>query len=162
VWIDDKLNFNKHISEKIKSAKRSLAMSRPTLRKMWGPSPLAATWLWTGVIRPALLYAAVIWYPRASMTKTNLDRLARVQRLGLLNVANVRKGTPTAALEIAYGVEPLDIYLRESAARTFVRLGQPTGSTDSGHLAKLNKMIPVHCRNSSYDACTPIWVCEKN
>jgi hypothetical protein len=96
------------------------------------------------------------------MTKTNLDKLARVQHLGLLNVANMRKGTQTAALEIAYGVEPLDLYLREAAAQTFVRLGQPTGCTDSGHLAKLNKMIPAHCRNCSYGACTPIRVWEKN
>jgi hypothetical protein len=72
------------------------------------------------------------------------------------------KGTPTAALEIVYGVEPLDLYLREAAAWTFVRLGQPTGSTDSGHLAKLNKMIQANCRNSSYEACTPIRVWEKN
>jgi hypothetical protein len=33
VWIDDKLNFNKHLQEKIKAAKRSLAMSRTTMRK---------------------------------------------------------------------------------------------------------------------------------
>jgi hypothetical protein len=81
------------------------------MRKMWGPSTLAATWLWTGVIRPAHSYAAVIWYPWASMTKNNPDKLAIAQRLGLLNVANVCKGAPTAALEIAYGVEPLDLYL---------------------------------------------------
>jgi hypothetical protein len=120
-------------------------MSRTTMRKTWGPSPKAAAWLWTGVLRPALAYAAAIWYPQIARTKSDLDRLNRVQRLGLLNVANIRRAIPTAALEIAYRVEPLDLYTKEAASRTFVRLGQPPGSNDSGHLSKLSKMIPEQC-----------------
>jgi uncharacterized membrane protein YkvA (DUF1232 family) len=128
VWIDNKLNFNKHLNEKIKSAKRLLAMTRSTIRKAWGPSPKASQWLWTGVIRPAITYAAVVWYPRISKYQTNLDKLAQVQRLGILNIANVRGGTPTTALEVAYGVEPLDLHLCEVATRTYLRIGQPQGS----------------------------------
>jgi hypothetical protein len=137
-------------------------MSHTTMRKTWGPYPKAAAWLWTGVLRPALAYAAAIWYPRIARTKSNLDRLNWVQQLGLLNVANVRRATPTAALEIAYGVEPLDLYLKEAASRTFVRLGQPRGSNDYGHLSKLSKMIPEHGQTSMYDACTAVWMWKRN
>jgi hypothetical protein len=118
------LNFNKHLNEKIKSAKRSLAMTRSTMRKAWGPSPKASHWLWTGVILPAITYAALVWYPRISKYQTNLDKLARVQGIGLLNIANVRRGTPTTALEVAYWVEPLDLHLREVATRAYLRIGR--------------------------------------
>ena len=162
VWIDDKLSFKKHLSEKIKAAKRALAMSRGTMRRTWGPAPKAACWLYTGVIRPALTYAAAIWYPRISMNKTNRDKLDRVQRLGLLNVSNVRRSTPTAALEIAYGVEPLDLHLKEIAARTYLRLQQPESSNDYGHLGKLKKLIPDEWKGKVLDTLPPTKLWEKN
>jgi ribonuclease HI len=77
-------------------------------------------------------------------------------------VANIRRATPTAALEIAYGVEPLDLYLKEAVSRTFVWLGQPPGSNYSGHLSKLSKMIPEQCRTSMYDACIAVWMWKTN
>jgi hypothetical protein len=104
----------------------------------------------------------VVWYSRISKYQTKLDKLAQVQRLGLLNIANVRQGTPTTALELAYGLEPLDLHLCELATRTYLRIGQPQGANQSGHLFKLAEMIPVHRRDKDIDSQTMIQVWEQN
>jgi hypothetical protein len=94
----------------------------------------------------------LVWYPRISKYSTNLDKLARVQRLGLFNVA----------LEVAYGMEPLDLHLCEVATRTYLRIRQPQGSNQYGPLFKLAKMIPVHWQDKIIDSQTMIRVWEQN
>jgi hypothetical protein len=43
------------------------------------------------------------------------DKLARVQRLALSQIDHIRPGTPSAALEIGYGVVPLDLQVAYTA-----------------------------------------------
>jgi ribonuclease HI len=59
-------------------------------------------------------------------------------------------------------VEPLDLHLREVATRAYLRIGQPQGSNQSGHLFKLAEMIPVHWRDKDTDSQTMNRVWEQN
>jgi hypothetical protein len=76
ITIDDELSWKPHIENKIKKAKRTLMAIRSTIRKSWGPSPMCARWSWTGVIRPALTYGAVVW----SRTTTQAWAKTKFQR----------------------------------------------------------------------------------
>jgi hypothetical protein len=66
VTLDDKLSWRPHVENKIKKAKRTMMAIRSVLviGKSWGPSPECAKWSWTGVIRPALTYGAIVWSRR--------------------------------------------------------------------------------------------------
>ena len=74
VHIDDKLNFDKHIDEKIKKANRVLAIIRKTFTHM---DPNIFCQLFKGLVRPHLEYAQAVWSPQS---KDQIDRLEDVQR----------------------------------------------------------------------------------
>jgi hypothetical protein len=105
ITLDDKLSWRPHIENKIKKAKRTLIAIRSTIVKSWGPSPMCARWSWTGVIRPALTYGAVVW-SRTGTQAWARTKFQRLQRMALSQIAQVRPSTPSAALEVMYGVPP--------------------------------------------------------
>ena len=121
VVFDNKLTFRQHIEEKIAAARKALILAKRAFSRTWGPKPKKTKWLYTGVIRPALLYGCLIWH-KAVDSAIIKDKLQRLQRLALLTIANVRKGTPTAAMEIIFNLPPLDLIIKEMAAKTYVRL----------------------------------------
>jgi hypothetical protein len=99
ITLDDKLSWRPKIENKIKKAKRTLMAIRSVIGKLWGPSPECAKWSWTGVIRPALTYGAIVWSRTASQSWAKI-KLQRLQRMALSQIAHVRPSTPSAALEI--------------------------------------------------------------
>ena len=121
VIFDNKLTFRQHIEEKILAAKKALLLAKRAFSRSWGPKPKKTKWLYTGVIRPALLYGCVVWH-KVVDNATIKDRLQRLQRLALVTMANVRKGTPTAGMEIIFNVPPLDLLVKEMAAKAYIRL----------------------------------------
>jgi hypothetical protein len=114
VTLDDKLSWRPHIENKIKKAKRTLMAIRSVIGKSWGPSPECAKWSWTGVIRPSLTYGAIVWSRSTSQSRAKI-KLQRLQRMALSQIAHVRPSTPSAALEIMYGVPPLDLFIQNCA-----------------------------------------------
>jgi hypothetical protein len=111
VTLDDKLSWRPHIKNKIKKAKRTLMAIRSIIGKSWGPSPMCARWSWTGVIRPALTYGAIVW-SRTAYQAWAKKKLLRLQMMALSQIAHVRPSTPSAALEVLYGVPPLDLFIQ--------------------------------------------------
>jgi hypothetical protein len=95
ITLNDKLSWKPHIVNKIKKAKRTLMAIRSTIGKSWGLLPMCARWSWTGVIRSALTYGAVVWSRTATQAwaKTKFQRL---QRMALSQIAHVRPSTPSA------------------------------------------------------------------
>ncbi len=122
VTLDSKLSWTPHIRNKIKACKRALMQLKPVLGKTWSPKPKYTKWLYEGVILPMLSYGAIVW--ASSLSKqNNQTKLKKLQRLGLISIANVRKSTPTAALEIIYNIAPLHLQIQEKAINTYLRLG---------------------------------------
>jgi hypothetical protein len=93
--------------------------------KSWGPSPECAKWSWTGIIRPALTYRAIVWSSTASQSWAK-KKLQRVQRLSVSQISHVRLSTPSAALEVMYGVPPLDLLIENCAINVSIRIKPDT------------------------------------
>jgi hypothetical protein len=125
VTLDDKLSWRPHIENKIKKAKRTLMAIRSTIGKSWGPSLMCARWSWTGVIRPALTYGAIVWSRTASQAWAK-KKLQILQRMTLSQIAHVRPSTPSAALEVMYGVPPHDLFIQNCARNAAIRVKPDT------------------------------------
>jgi len=78
---------------------------RSALGKTWGLKPGVALWLYKAVLRPRLLHAVVVWWPR--ITKVEARNLVSDLQGSYLRA--VVRATPTEALEIALSVTPLDM-----------------------------------------------------
>jgi ribonuclease HI len=101
----------------------ALAQCKRALGKTWGLKPRICSWIYTGIIRPRLAYAALVWLPVVKK-KTVFRKLERVQRLALLNLFGVMRSTPTAAIEVLVGMAPLDLYLQGVALKAMARTRQ--------------------------------------
>jgi hypothetical protein len=98
---------------------------RSVIERTWGPSPLCARWSWTSVVRPALTYGSIVW-SRVASQKWLITKLKPLQRLALSQVAHVRPGTPSTALEIMYGVPPLELHIKNCAQNAAIRVQPDT------------------------------------
>ena len=120
VTLDNKLFWKEHIKNKIKTAKYRLMTTRSAIGKLWGPAPKAMLWLYSGIIRPALSYGALVWVG-ATTRLTTQQNLRKVNRLALLTLGHFRQGTPTAGLEIITYTPPLHLWLQMEAACAYRR-----------------------------------------
>ena len=132
--LDRRLTWSSHIKWKIKQAKGLLLKLANSMGKVWGLSPKWMRWAYTGIVRPALTYGAVVWAngclvnykqpdgtPATRMKKTLQRQFERVNRLALLQLGHFRRSTPTGGLEVVSYVMPLDIYIMETALLAFLR-----------------------------------------
>jgi hypothetical protein len=69
-----------------------------------------------------LTYGSAVW-GHAVQKATIKHKLRKLQRLGLTAITFVRKGTPTAGMEVIYDLPPLHLRIIEKALGTFLRLG---------------------------------------
>ena len=161
VLIDHKLTFIPHIKSKIAAAKRKLMVLGKVFQNSWGPSPKATKWAYTGIVRPAFAYGAIAW-SKAAQYEGIKSKLRTLQRMALLNIAPVRKGTPTAALELLYDVMPLHLFVKEMALKTSVRIGvRPNWVpiNTKGHHHLLFEALPQTVRGIEIDnlRTTTVW-----
>jgi hypothetical protein len=168
VTLDDKLSWKPHIENKIKKAKRTLMVIQSVVGKSGGPSPECAKWSWTGVIRPALTYRAIVWSRTASQSWAK-KKLQRVQRLALSQISHVRPSTPSAALEIMYRVNPLDLFIQNCAQNAAIRVKpdiswQPLAKARARvtHSRHLQHQFPAGLWQADTDEITHEKVWEKN
>jgi hypothetical protein len=150
VTLDDKLSWKPHIENKIKKAKRTLMVIQSVVGKSGGPSTECAKWSWTGVIRPALTYGVIVWSRTASQSWAK-KKLQRVQRLALSQISHVRPSTPLAALDVLYGVPPLDLFIQNCAQNAAIRVKPDTSWQP---LAKARARV-THGRHLQHHASVP-------
>ena len=122
VTFDSKLTWQSHINNKISACRGALARLRPAVGLCWGPEPQYMKWVYEACILPMLTYGCVVWGHAAQETSV-INKLNKLQRMGLLSIAPVRPSTPTAALEIIYNIPPIHLGIMEKAQKTFLRLG---------------------------------------
>jgi hypothetical protein len=67
-------------------------------------------WLYTRVIRPSLLYAALVWWPKVKQKNTKIQ-LGRIQRMAYLAITGAMKSTPIAAMVVLLNPTPLDLLI---------------------------------------------------
>ncbi len=120
VTLDAKLNWRTHLQRKIRSAKGHLLKVKNATGKLWGFPPKMSRWLYTGIVRPALTYGAVVW-ASACDKRWAKKELERLNRLALMSMGNFRRGTPTSGLEIISHVMPLHLHIQCEATLGYRR-----------------------------------------
>ena len=132
VILDKKLSWKNHIDKKIRNAKFALIRARNALGTLWGPCPRLTKWLYTGIICPAITYAAMIW-GRATSTSVFKLKAQKLQRLALLTASPVRHHSPGEALQVVSFVPPLELLIESIGVATYQRIK---------HLLDLSQTLP--------------------
>ena len=99
VYLDSKLSFRYHIHKKIAKAKQNIMMIRNATGVLWGPNCSSLKWAYNGIVLPMLTYGSIIW-SRAAADGQIIQKLSRLNRLISVCMFPMRRGTPTAALEV--------------------------------------------------------------
>lgn len=121
VILDSKLTWNQHLEKVINKSVTTFAMVRRMYGKTWGLRPGMVHWVYTRVIRPAITYAAVSWWPKV-MQNTAIHKLERIQRMACLGITGAIRTTPTASMEAILDLPPLDLIILGEARCAYQRL----------------------------------------
>ena len=121
VTLDKELKWKPHITNKINKAKGLLMKLASIVSSYWGPKPKLMRWTWTGIVRPMLSYAALIWAHAADADDVT-EQLRRVNRLAMNTVVKVPRSTPTRTMEIILDIMPLHLHILKEGLRTAMRL----------------------------------------
>ncbi len=120
VTLTPKLQWNKHIDDKVNACRRTLFMVLTMIRKTFQMSIKGLRWLYTMCVRPKLLYASHIWSGKLSAMQ--IEKIRKINSLGCRTLASCRRSTPTRTLELIWDLKPLHILARETALATFQRI----------------------------------------
>ncbi|XP_018303554.1 uncharacterized protein [Mycetomoellerius zeteki] len=121
IVLDKRLNWKLHLESVCKKASTYFWMCRRTFGQTWGLQPDRVIWLYSAVLQPRLLYAAVVWWPRTQQTEARVS-LERVRALFLKRALDAIRTTPVAAMGVLLGIEPLHLAIVAAAAVTAYRL----------------------------------------
>lgn len=113
--IDEKLTFNKHVTNICEKALgRYKALAR-TARVGWGLHPEIIRLIYTAAVEPTILYAASAWAP--AVNKLGIQKQLNVAQRGFAQ--KLSKAYRTVSLNAALllsGLLPLDLRVREAAS----------------------------------------------
>lgn len=93
VTLDNKLDWDIHQNNIIKTAKKNLILLGNVIARPWGPRPILSRWMYTGIIRPKLSHASIAW--------AHTLQTAKVKQL---MITPIRKSVATKSLEVIYNV----------------------------------------------------------
>ena len=122
VTLDAELRWTEHIHNKIKKAKGLLMKMSSITRNYWGPKPKLIRWAYTGIVRPVISYAALVWGGLALEDDDIIDNLRRLNRLAMNTMVSVPRSTPTQAMEIILDVMPLHLHIKKEGLSTYLRI----------------------------------------
>lgn len=154
VTLDRKLLMTEHIDKKIKQCKSKLARFRSAIGVKWGPEPRLMLWMHKAFILPALSYGALVWGHRLG-DRFNL-KLLKLNRLALAGLGPMRRGTPTAGLEVILGIPPLQLHILGQGLCAFQRW-RPSLRNTWDHISSIdsNSMVQFWERKAD-ELCLPI------
>ena len=121
VILDDKLSWRKHINHVANKATGTFMQCQNMMGKTWGLSPKITRWTYTSLIRPILSYGSMIWLKGTTQT-SKVAPLIKIQRRACLATLNAMRTTPTAAMELLTGIQPITLFLQTCAINTHLRL----------------------------------------
>ena len=118
IRLDPKLNFKTHFDDIATKVAKRLNLLKRLASSNWGTNKTTLRQLYTGYVRAVFDYSAPL---QATASKTNQDRLDRLQNQGLRFVCGALRTTPTSACEIDSNIEPLRLRRERSTALTLER-----------------------------------------
>ena len=90
-----------------------MVMLNSNLRGMHAPKPKLSKWVYTGVVRPKLLYACMAW-GNSINTIQQLKKLKALDRLATRSTTTITRNTPQASVEIMIDLMPCLLYTSPS------------------------------------------------
>ena len=108
-------------AKKVKSCKRLMNYTLHVVGIKWGLSPEKVLWVYMAMVRPVMVYGALVWCHNLAAKLTN--KITRVQRMCLLAMIPALRSTPTAGLEVMMGMRPLQPFIQGEAAKARLRTG---------------------------------------
>ena len=121
VTLDAELKWKEHVTNKITKTKRLLMKMSSITKAYWGPKPKLMKWAYTGIVRPALSYAALVW-AHAVEAEDLETACRRLNRLAMNTIIKVPRSTPTRAMEIILDIYPLHLHILKEGLATYLRL----------------------------------------
>ena len=119
--LDSKLNFNLHIQNKVKKAKRFLMLLKNNVGKMWGPPARSLLYAYNNMVIPSLGHGALVWYKSCQNASSN-KKLAQLNRLIATCLMPLRYSTPTAGLQVVCNLMPVHLRMAELGLKTYLRV----------------------------------------
>jgi ribonuclease HI len=157
VILDSRLTWNQHLQKAIRKAHTTFAVVRRMCGKKWGLRPSMVHWLYTRVIRPSILYAALVWRSKV-IQKTAKIQLGRIQRMACLSITGAMKSTTTAAMEVL--LTPLDLLIMAEGRMALYRLQtlkQPTVPKTVSGLLSIWKNVDDPILDMRSDYTIPVY-----
>jgi hypothetical protein len=118
VILDEKLNWISHLDDRMQKATIAFWQCRRAIGKTWGLKPKVVYWINTSVVKPILIYAALLWWKKASQISVN-RKTAHLQHLACISITGSMHSTPTAAHT---DVPTLWLYIEGEARQATYRL----------------------------------------
>ena len=131
VTLDSKLKWDIHRNRTIQNAKQHLITISQKIDKLWGPKPHISKWIYTGIIRPKILYGAMNWGHTLKTNKIR-DQFEKLDRIALLMITPTRKSISTSSSQIIHNLLPLELMIQKSGLSAHRRLNQVVPLTWSG------------------------------
>jgi ribonuclease HI len=121
VLLHHRLSWSDHIAATTKKAKWLLFKYKNIVGSQFGPQPRYMRWMYTGIVRPALIYGSLVWW-RSALERGRLTTFTTISRLALLTFAAVRSSTPTIGLEVMGYLPPMDLFLEGEVTKAWLRI----------------------------------------
>lgn len=149
VTMDRELKWQVHITNKVKKAKQLIMKLANITHSYWGPRPKLLRWAFTGIVRPMVSYAAMVWAHQTE-NENAIDRLCNLTRTAINTIVKVPRSTPTQGLELILDILPLHLHVRQEGVSAYARL-QPNLLAWEGVFTNLTNSVS-HLRYWSYMA----------
>ena len=121
VTMDKELRWNHHIQLKIKKVRQLLMKMSSITHSYWGPQPKLMKWMYTGIVRPTMSYAAMVWAHKIE-DNTIQEQFRTLNRRAINTIVKVPRSTPTRGLEIMLDIMPLHLHIQKEGLAAYVRL----------------------------------------
>lgn len=151
--LDRKLSWKLNVEDRVRKAAIALYSCKRTVGVNWGITPRIVHWLYTAVVRPIMTYGILVWWPTLEK-KTTVKRMESIQRAASLCISRALRTTPTAALNIILHLVPIDLYGKQIAAISALRLRELSllSFNNKGHSCILSKFPLIPNTTDSCDS----------
>ena len=126
VIFDQKLLFHSHLQHVIKKGTNATMALFSIAKRSWGAPYKYIRQLFQAVIAPIIDYAAPIWHRPKQDGSTagfaHIWKLSGIQRLAMKAILGCYRTTPTAAMEIESGLQPVWIRLQTKVLLAITRM----------------------------------------